>query len=402
MKHSVCIVGGCGHIGLPLGIALAEVGVHVTLLDIDEARVRRVAAGRMPFLERGADELLPSVLATGRLQATTSVDVIRDHDTVIVTIGTPVDEFMDPGVRSFDRSIDQVLDEMRDGQLLILRSTVFPGVTNRLDRRALERGLQIDIAHCPERIAQGYALEELTRLPQIVGGVTPSATQRSVALFSLLGAKVIKLPPVEAELTKLFSNAYRYISFAISNQFFVISEKFGADFDRIRTAMTADYPRMSGFPSAGFAGGPCLLKDTMQLAAFNHNAFVIGQAAMMVNEGLPSLLVEGVKARYILVNSTAAILGMAFKGNSDDPRDSLAYKLRKVLTLECQRVLCTDPYIKDPNFVPMETALREADFVFLGACHEEYRDLVIEKPVIDVFGFLPRDGQVDVEKRSAA
>ncbi|MGO9596805.1 MAG: nucleotide sugar dehydrogenase [Isosphaeraceae bacterium] len=402
MEPSVCIVGGCGHVGLPLGIALADAGVQVTLLDIDQDRVRRVTAGRMPFLERGADELLPSLLASGRLQATTSPDVIREHDTIIVTIGTPVDEFMDPGIRTFDRSVDRVLDEMCDGQLLILRSTVFPGVTNRLDRRVRERGLQIDIAHCPERIAQGYALEELTKLPQIVGGVTPSATDRSAALFRSLGAKVIELPPVEAELTKLFSNAYRYISFAISNQFYVIAEKFQADFDRIRAAMTADYPRMSGFPSAGFAGGPCLLKDTMQLAAFNHNDFVIGQAAMMVNEGLPRILVERVKARYSLNSSTAAILGMAFKGNSDDPRDSLAYKLRKVLTLECQSVLCTDPYIKDPSFVSLETALRGADFVFLGACHDEYRDLVIEKPVIDVFGFLCRDAQDDVEKRSAA
>ena len=154
--------------------------------------------------------------------------------------------------------------------------------------------------------------------------------------------------------------------------------------------------------SAGFAGGPCLLKDTMQLAAFNHNAFVIGQAAMMVNEGLPMILVEGVKSRYSLASSTAAILGMAFKGNSDDPRDSVAYKLRKVLTLECRRVLCTDPYIKDPSFVSLETALREADLVFLGACHEEYRDLVVESPVIDVFGFLRQDGGIDDEKRSAA
>ena len=402
MEPSVCIVGGCGHVGLPLGMALAEAGVQVTLLDIDETRVLRVLAGRMPFLERGADELLPSLLASGRLQATTSTDVIREHDTVIVTIGTPVDEFMDPGIRTFDRSVDRVLDEMCDGQLLILRSTVFPGVTDRLDRRARERGLGIDIAHCPERIAQGYALEELTKLPQIVGGVTPSATRRSAALFELLGVKVIDLPPVEAELTKLFSNAYRYISFAISNQFFAIAEKLEADFDRIRVAMTADYPRMSAFPSAGFAGGPCLLKDTMQLAAFNHNAFVIGQAAMMVNEGLPRILVEGVKAKYNLANSTAAILGMAFKGNSDDPRDSLAYKLRKVLTLECRRVVCTDPYIKDLSFVSLETALREADFVFLGACHDEYRHLVIEKPLIDVFGFLSRNAQNDIEKRSAA
>jgi UDP-N-acetyl-D-mannosaminuronic acid dehydrogenase len=402
MLNSACIVGGCGHIGLPLGIALAEAGVRVTLLDIDEARVREVAAGRMPFLERGADPALSTVLAAGSLRVTTSSDVIREAETVIVTIGTPVDEFLDPDVRSFDRAIDRVLDQMRDGQLLILRSTVFPGVTDRLVRRAAEQGLRIDIAHCPERIAQGYALEELTTLPQIVGGVTPAASRRSEALFRLLGVQIVKLPPIEAELTKLFCNAYRYINFAISNQFFVIAEKFGADFDRIRRAMTAGYPRMAGFPKAGFAGGPCLLKDTMQLAAFNHNAFVIGQAAMMVNEGLPSILVETVKARYGLAGSTAAILGMAFKGNSDDPRDSLAYKLRKVLTLECRRVLCTDPHIPDPSFVSLETALEEADVVFLGACHDEYRDLIIEKPVVDVFHFLRLIGGTDVEDRSAA
>jgi UDP-N-acetyl-D-mannosaminuronic acid dehydrogenase len=398
---SISIVGGCGHIGLPLGIALAEAGADVTLIDVDEARVRRVMAGRMPFLERGADELLPSVLASGKLKATSDPCVIRDHETVIVTIGTPVDEFMDPGLRSFDRSIDRVLDQMHDGQLLILRSTVFPGVTSRLDRRVRDRELNIDIAHCPERIAQGYALEELTKLPQIVGGVTPSANTRCIELFGSLGADVIVLPPIEAELTKLFCNAYRYISFAIANQFYVIAEKFSADFDRIRNAMTSDYPRMAGFPTAGFAGGPCLLKDTMQLAAFNHSAFVIGQAAMMVNEGLPRVLVDNVKASFDLANSTAAILGMAFKGNSDDPRDSLAYKLRKVLTLECRRVLCTDPYIKDESLVSLESALREADIVFLGACHEEYRHIEIKKPIVDIFHFLRPCGDSDAQRSAA-
>jgi UDP-N-acetyl-D-mannosaminuronic acid dehydrogenase len=242
----------------------------------------------------------------------------------------------------------------------------------------------------------------LTRLPQIVGGVTARAAERSAALFELLGIKVIMLPPVEAELSKLFANAYRYISFAIANQFFAISQRFGADFDRIRRAMTTDYPRMAGFPTAGFAGGPCLLKDTMQLAAFNHNAFVIGQAAMMVNEGLPCMLVESAKAQYDLSGATAAILGMAFKGNSDDARDSLAYKLRKILSLECRRVLCTDPYIRDPSFVSLETALGEAEIFFLGACHDEYQNLVIAKPVVDVFHFLRPAVKEDVGRRSAA
>lgn len=401
MKNSVCIVGGCGHIGLPLGIALATAGVRVTLLDNSESRVRSVSEGRMPFLERGADESLAAVLEDGRLRVTSDPDVVGRAETVVVTIGTPVDEFLSPEIRTFDRSMAAILDRMHDGQLLILRSTVFPGVTARLDRRTRERGLRIDVAHCPERIAQGYALEETGSLPQIIGGVTPSATRRASALFGLLGARTIEVPPVEAELCKLFCNSYRYINFAIANQFYVIAEKFGADFDRVRRAMTADYPRMAGFPGAGFAGGPCLLKDTMQLAAFNHNDFVLGQAAMMINEGLPTFLVESAKARFPLSTATVAILGMAFKGNSDDPRDSLAYKLRKVLTFESRKVLCTDPYIDDPSFVPVEVALDEADVVFVGACHDEYRDLSIRQPVIDVFGFLDRSPAVEVGPRAA-
>jgi len=401
MKNSVCIVGGCGHIGLPLGIALATAGVRVTLLDNSESRVRSVSEGRMPFLERGADESLAAVLEDGRLRVTSDPDAVGRAETVVVTIGTPVDEFLSPEIRTFDRSMGAILDRMHDGQLLILRSTVFPGVTARLDRRTRERGLRIDVAHCPERIAQGYALEETGSLPQIIGGVTPSATRRASALFGLLGARTIEVPPVEAELCKLFCNSYRYINFAIANQFYVIAEKFGADFDRVRRAMTADYPRMAGFPGAGFAGGPCLLKDTMQLAAFNHNDFVLGQAAMMINEGLPTFLVESAKARFPLSTATVAILGMAFKGNSDDPRDSLAYKLRKVLTFESRKVLCTDPYIDDPSFVPVEVALDEADVVFVGACHDEYRELSIRQPVIDVFGFLDRSSAVEIGPRAA-
>ena len=402
MKHSVCIVGGCGHIGLPLGIALSAAGARVTLLDTSEARVRSVSEGRMPFLERGADEALTDALADGSLSVTMDQDAVGRSDVVVVTIGTPVDEFLSPQIRTFDRSMETILDRMHDGQLLILRSTVFPGVTARLDRRTRERGLRIDVAHCPERIAQGFALEETGSLPQIIGGVTPSATRRASALFSLLGPKLIEIPPVEAELCKLFCNTYRYINFAIANQFYVIANKFGADFDRVRKAMTTDYPRMSGFPGAGFAGGPCLLKDTMQLAAFNHNDFVLGQAAMMINEGLPTFLVESAKAKFDLSTATTAILGMAFKGNNDDPRDSLAYKLRKVLTFESRRVLCTDPYIDDPSFVSLETALEQADVVFLGACHDEYRDLSIRKPVIDVFNYLKRPSEQDLETRTAA
>lgn len=397
MKPSICVVGGCGHVGLPLGLAFADAGAAVTLLDVHEQRVREVAAGHMPFVERGADEVLQKVLANGSLRVTANPAAVAESDNVIVTIGTPVDEFLDPGVRSFDRALDKLLDNLRGGQLLVLRSTVFPGVTQRLARRVAKRGLKLDIAHCPERIVQGFSLEELSRLPQLIGGVSPSANHRAAELFALLGAQLIEVKPIEAELSKLFCNAYRYINFAISNQFYQIAQKFGADFDKIHAAVTTDYPRLKGFATAGFAGGPCLLKDTMQLAAFNHNAFALGQAAMMVNEGFPAAVVEQAKARHPLANMTAGILGMAFKGNSDDPRDSLAYKLRKILAVECEHVICTDPYIVDDEFLPLEQVLAQADILFVGACHDQYRRLSVKQPVCDVFNFLRRD---DVEDTS--
>lgn len=390
MPPRTTIVGGCGHVGLPLGIALAEAGADVTLLDTHAGRVAEVAGGRMPFLEWGADDALARALESGRLTATTDPAAVSSAEVVVVTIGTPVDEFLDPKVRMFDRAMDELRDQLRPGQLLVLRSTVYPGMTERLMARFAEDGPALDIAFCPERIAQGFALKELYELPQIVSGSSPAAVRRAKELFRLLTPDLLELPPREAELAKLFANTYRYVNFAVSNQLYLIAQRHGADFARIHAAVTHKYPRLAGFPKAGFAGGPCLLKDTMQLAGFNHNSFPLGQAAMMVNEGLPAALVDQVKLSRDLSRDTAAILGMAFKGNCDDHRDSLAYKLRKVLTLECREVLCSDPYIADPSFVPAEEAIARADVVFVGACHAEYRGLRFRQPVIDVFDFLPR------------
>jgi UDP-N-acetyl-D-mannosaminuronic acid dehydrogenase len=387
-KKRVAIVGGGGRVGLPFGLLLCDHGHTVTLVDPDDSRQAAIRSGRMPFFERGAEELLARCLKSGRLLSRSDAESLPEQDIVVLTIGTPVDEYLDPSVRQFDQVIRGVLDHMRAGQLLIIRSTVFPGVTERLGRMVAEQGPAIDIAYCPERIAEGHALEELTELPQLVSGVTAPACRRAGEFFSQLGARVIELSTVEAELAKLFTNSYRYINFAISNQFYMMAERFGADFMRIHAAATTDYPRMRGFARSGFTGGPCLLKDMMQLASFNHNLFALGQTAMMVNEGLPSFLVERLKTTHDLTGMTVGILGMAFKGDCDDPRSSLAYKLRKILTMEARRVVCTDPYIADPEFLPLQTVLDLADILILGACHREYRELKTDKPLVDVFGFL--------------
>jgi UDP-N-acetyl-D-mannosaminuronic acid dehydrogenase len=148
--------------------------------------------------------------------------------------------------------------------------------------------------------------------------------------------------------------------------------------------MREDYPRMKSLARAGFAAGPCLVKDTMQLGAFNHGSFVLGQAAMMINEGLPYLLVQDLKREYPLAEMTVGVLGMAFKPNNDDPRDSLSYKLRKVLLLECKRVLCTDPYVPDPELTPLAEVLDQADLLIVGTPHDCYRGLSFKQAVIDI------------------
>jgi UDP-N-acetyl-D-mannosaminuronic acid dehydrogenase len=381
----LAIVGGCGHVGLPLGLAFARKGYQVDLVDTSPERVAQVSAGRMPFHEDDADVLLPQLVQSGLLKATTDTAVLEDASAVIVTIGTPVDEYLDPSVGEFDRSISRLLAQVRPGQLVVLRSTVFPGMTDRLARQLerLGRG-DVDLAYCPERIVQGKSLVELEQLPQLVGGTTARAAERAAAVFGIICPKIIFLKPIEAELAKLFCNAWRYITFAISNQFYVMAGHFEADFHRIYQALREDYPRMQSFARPGFAAGPCLLKDTMQLGAFNHGSFVLGQAAMLINEGLPYLLVQDIKRAYPLADMTVGLLGMAFKPNSDDPRSSLSYKLRKILLLECRRVLCTDPYVPDPDLTPLAEVLDQADLLIVGTPHDCYRGRAYRQPVIDI------------------
>jgi UDP-N-acetyl-D-mannosaminuronic acid dehydrogenase len=387
----LAIVGGCGHVGLPLGLAFARKGYQVDLLDTSAERVALVNSGRMPFHEDEADSLLGQTVQEGLLKATTDGAVLEDAAAIIVTIGTPVDEYLDPSVREFDSSLRRLLDLVRPGQLLVLRSTVFPGMTDRLARQLEQMGRgDVDLAYCPERIVQGKSLVELAQLPQLIGGTTARAGERAAALFGLICPKIIFLKPIEAELAKLFCNAWRYINFAISNQFYVMAGHFGADFHRIYQALREDYPRMQSFARPGFAAGPCLVKDTMQLGAFNHGSFVLGQAAMMINEGLPYLLVQDIKRGYPLAEMTVGVLGMAFKPNSDDPRDSLSYKLRKVLLLECRRVLCTDPFVPDPELTPLAEVLDQADLLIVGTPHDCYREMTFRQPVIDVTASLRR------------
>ena len=382
------IVGGCGHVGLPLALSLAECGYRVGINDIDQEKIELVRAGVVPFRETGAEELLARLLPTGRLELSRDPAMLERTRTVILVIGTPIDEFMNPSVRIFDRVLDELTPHLKDGSLVILRSTVFPGTSETVERRLRAAGISADVAFCPERIAEGHALEELRTLPQLVGVTSDEGFAKARAVFEKMGvASVVRTTPLEAELAKLLTNTWRYMKFAIANQFFQIVNRSGVDYNRVLNAIRQDYPRAADLPGPGFAAGPCLLKDTMQLSAFTADHFPMGQAAMQINEGLPGYIVDTLNSREPLLGRTLGILGMSFKGVSDDPRASLSYKLRKLAQFKGARVICTDPYIVDETFEPLDRVLRESDVLVIGAPHRAYRGLAVDgKEVVDIWG----------------
>jgi UDP-N-acetyl-D-mannosaminuronic acid dehydrogenase len=391
----VVVVGGCGHVGLPLAIALADRGAQVAVYDVNPAAVNEVSSGLMPFLESGAAAMLERVVAAGRLVASTDPAIVGTAAHVIVVVGTPVDEHLNPDQQAVPRALAGCADYLRDGQLLILRSTVYPGVTALVEKVVARLGKAIDVAFCPERIAEGKAMTELFSLPQIVSARRDEAYKRAAALFGLLTDHQVRMTPEEAELAKLFTNVWRYIKFATANQLYMIANDRGLDFERIRQGLMMEYPRAADMPGPGFAAGPCLLKDTMQLAAFNNNNFVLGHTAMTINEGMPLYLVDRLKRRFDLESMTVGILGMAFKGGSDDIRSSLAYKLKRVLTSTAAAVRCTDPYVTvDESLVPLDEVVELCDLLIIGAPHPEYAELVVAKPVVDIWGIRGEGVQI--------
>lgn len=395
-KHAydICIVGGLGHVGLPLGISFAKAGRKVVLYDISEQSIALVSKGQMPFMEAGAEPVLKEVFGK-TLFATSDRSVISKSHFVVLTIGTPIDEHLNPQFALFTQFFADMLHLFSDDQHVIIRSTVFPGTTEKVTTFLRANGKKTRVSFCPERIAEGKAMEELRSLPQIVSSADKEALQEAKLLFSCLTDRVIFLEPTEAELAKLFTNVWRYIQFAISNQFYQIATQSGLDFYKIYAAATYEYPRIKGFARAGFAAGPCLFKDTMQLAAYGDNNFFLGHSAMLVNEGLPNFIVQRLKHKYDLKAKTVGILGMAFKSESDDIRESLSYKLKKALEIEAKQVLCTDPFVKDDRLISVEELIKRSEIIIVGAPHSAYKNIALDgqgKIVVDIWNFFGKGG----------
>lgn len=386
--NSVCIVGGCGRVGLPLGLALASKGFFVTLVDLNSSAVEKINKGEMPFQEENADQLLRS-LVSKNLIASDDRTLVKNQEVVIFVTGTPVDEHHNPKINEVLKVIRSYVSLLSKEQLIILRSTLFPGSTEFI-AKVLENLLgKANVAFCPERILQGKALEEIFTLPQIIAALTDEAYYRAAGLFSKISPKIIRLEPKEAELVKLMTNTWRYLEFAVPNAFYMIAENDGIDFYKIFNAIREDYPRARNFPCAGLAAGPCLFKDTMQLSAFYKNNFFLGQSAMLVNEGLPNFLIQQLEKKIVnLTEKRIALLGMTFKANNDDTRESLSFKIKKLLEFKMSKVITHDPYLS--NEMSLQETLNSANGIILGVPHNEYKDIVPTIPYVDCWGIWPR------------
>jgi UDP-N-acetyl-D-mannosaminuronic acid dehydrogenase len=384
------VVGGAGHVGIPLVLAFAARGLSVNVNDINEDALATLAQGRLPFIEHGGQELLTDALAKKRLFFTSKPNQISTAGPVIVTIGTPVDEFLNPERHVVQDCINALLPHMRDGQLLVLRSTLYPGTTEWIDNHLKRHRRNLKVAFCPERIVQGFGIEELGRMPQIISGTSPDAEEEAAALFKPIVPELVRLKPIEAEFAKLFNNAYRYIEFAITNQFYLIAKAAGVDYHRILRAMKHNYPRARHIPRPGFAAGPCLVKDTMQLLAFARNEFGLGNTAILINEGLVLHVISDLRRSHDLSTMTIGLLGMAFKAEIDDVRASLSYKFKKALAPYAREVLTTDPFVTtDPDLLPLDEVVARSDLLILCTPHQCYRDADFRgKPIVDVWGFL--------------
>jgi UDP-N-acetyl-D-mannosaminuronic acid dehydrogenase len=389
-QADLTVVGGAGHVGVPLVLAFVKAGMTVNVNDLNEAALASLRSGKLPFIEHGAAPLLAKALADNRLIFTSSPSAISRKGPVIVTIGTPVDEFLNPIQAAVQHCIDDLLPYLSDDQLLVLRSTVYPGTTDWLNDYLKRLGRKNKVAFCPERVVQGYGIKELAEMPQIVSGTTPEAEREAIELFSRVAPEVVTVTPLEAELAKLFNNAYRYIEFAATNQFYMIAKSAGADYQAIMRAMKHNYPRARTLPGPGFSAGPCLFKDTMQLAAFARNQFGIGHAAMQVNEGLVLQLVDDLRHTYSISTMTVGLLGMAFKAEIDDTRASLSYKLKRAMQICARDVLTTDPFVTtDPAILPLDQVVDRSDILILCTPHSAYANADLKgKPVVDVWGFL--------------
>jgi UDP-N-acetyl-D-mannosaminuronic acid dehydrogenase len=384
MPYDVCVIG-LGRIGLPLALSFAASGLSVLGVDKDQERLTAIGERRMPFKEPGTEELITRV----DLALSTHAADAAQADAIVLTLGTPALSHIEIDIRDIRSALDDLLPHLREGHLLVLRSTVAPGTTEFVagyleKQRGFRVGEDIFVAHVPERIAADRFMEEIGTLPCIVGGVGEASGERAARLFEPLGAPMVQTTPVQAELAKIWTNILRYATFALPNLLMMDCERHGANVFDVIELINHDYPR-GGMAAPGLTAGTCLRKD-FTFSEERSSAPGMLLAVSRVHETVPLFLVEGVKRRLGgLRERRVAVLGLSFKADTDDERDSLSHKLIRLLERELADVAVHDPVVATPT-ASFEDAVTGADVVIVATNHSAYSSPAALRSIAELAG----------------
>lgn len=383
-SESVAVIG-IGRVGLPLAIFLSDLEYMVYGIGRNEEKISELLRGKMPFIEKGATQILRKNIKKS-LTFTTDYSVVSNCNYIMLTLGTPVDENMNPILDQINQALTSAMEYFKPNQTLILRSTVSPRTTQFVkslieEKTDLKVGKNFYLAFCPERIAEGNSIAEMQEIPQIIGGIDRKSAKKAETIFKRMKVQTILTDDVSAELAKLFTNMYRYINFAIANEFMLLAQNYHRDIYEIVNLVNYKYKR-GGLTVPGLTGGPCLFKDGFFLVSDVPYIDLI-TTSWKINESIPLLLVKLIRERMKLDGKKAVLLGLAFKSEIDDIRESLSFKVRKALMRERAKITLHDPFVK--HYANQEIvsnvyeSLKDADLIFIATNHKEYRKLNINK-----------------------
>ncbi|MGA2368134.1 MAG: nucleotide sugar dehydrogenase [Dehalococcoidia bacterium] len=377
-------VVGIGRVGLPLALVFANVGVRVIGFDQNKDCIGKIKHSIAPFSEAGMQELLGSKNFEPVFCRNAGAKV-KACDIYIVCVGTPLTASYHIDYGQLFSALDMILQSPLRGKLVILRSTVPPGTLEERvlpfieAKSGLKAGVDFGAASCPERIVEGHAIEEIIQLPEIVGGVNPISGDITAELFKKINhsKKILRTTSKSAELAKLYANMYRYVNFALANEFALLAEEFGQDGTEIINTVNYKYPR-GGIPRPGLVGGPCLTKDGYFL--LSNTAFPdLILLASRLNEFMPQHIVNRLRLKMaekgkVLHALKVGLLGTAFKGGSDDERYSPSIKIAELLESENVIVVRHDPHVKGTE--SFQKAVKDADVIVLATNHPEFADIL--------------------------
>ncbi len=388
-KKKISIIGGSGHVGMPLGLKFAQKGYEVISIDKNEDLNKLLNNGIVPYKELEAKKLLRSALNKKKIVFTNSYSEIKNSQFIIITVGTPISDKKKPNMQYVFKVLNELKKYLNKKQSIILRSTVYPGTTKKVIKKLRKIKLKAKVSYCPERVAQGKSIYEIENLTQIISCEDKFEILKIRKLFKSICKNIEVLNFEEAEYSKLFSNSWRYIKFAVSNEFYMLSEQKNFNFNKVYNAMTKNYPRNNDLPKQGFAGGPCLPKDSIQLWNSCKKYSKLAYNSYIINQSMPKFIVNKLNKSIKIKNQKIGVLGTTFKGGIDDERDSLSLDLIKYLKRKKAKVFFYDPNIVSKKHSNLNFIINNCKIIFIGTPHPEFKKINFKnKKVIDCWNFL--------------